>query len=406
MPTARIAFLSCVMHGDNPRALQLMSALRDAGYDVVALMTKFKAGSPTLLEGIRHIALPVPRANIYRVAPELETIGSPIRSLLRALTDRMRNVWRLYKLILTERPDVCVCHEPDSWLVGLLAKRKLGACLLVDLREVYTDRAGAFPRLFRGLAARGTDRAIRFLANRSDGIIHVSRHRADHYRLGKTHSVIVHHRCDPALFAGIVPKRPSGLEGRLIVIHAGPLRLGYAAVEILTALESACTSVPELVLLVVGGSPQIEPLASLANRLQRSGRLVVLPYVPRDEVAALIKGADVGLSLVLPVDVGHRLASPTKLFEYMQAGLPVIGSDVPEIHDVLTEWACGVLVDATKSAEIASALVRLATDSSLRKALAENARAAATNLGWSAERDVLVDFVAQRLRERRGMNNT
>jgi glycosyltransferase involved in cell wall biosynthesis len=205
------------------------------------------------------------------------------------------------------------------------------------------------------------------------------------------------------MFAGIVPKRPSGLQERLIVIHAGPLRFGYAAVEILTALESACNAAPDLVLLVVGGSVEMEPLASLVIRLQATGQLVMLTYVARDEMAALMKGADVGLSLVLPVDVGHYLASPTKLFEYMHAGLPVIGSDVPEIHDVLTEYKCGLLVDATKPGEIASAFVRLATDSSLRKALAENARTASANLGWSAERDVLVDFVAQRVRKRRAM---
>jgi glycosyltransferase involved in cell wall biosynthesis len=398
MPTARIAFLSCVMHADNPRALLMMNALRDAGHDVVALMAQTKAASTQSLGGIRHIALPAPRANFWA--------GSRTGSLVRAVIDRMRNTWRLYRLVLAERPEVCVCHEPDSWLVGLLAKRKLGARLLVDLREVYTDRAAAFPRLLRGLAARGTDRAIRFLASRSEGIIHVSAHRADHYRLGHADSIVVHHRCDPALFAGIAPKRPSGLEGRLVFIHAGPLRPSYAAAEILTALESLGTSAPELVLLVVGGGADTEPLAPLADRLRQSGRLVVLPYVPRDEIAALIKGADVGLSLILPVDATHRLASPTKLSEYISAGLPVIGSDVPEIHDILTESRCGVLVDATRPGEIASAFVRLATDPSLRKRLAENARTAAPSLSWDVERDVLVDFVARRLGERRSMGTT
>jgi hypothetical protein len=215
MLTARIAFLSCVMHGDNPRALMMMHALRGAGHEVVALMAQTKAGSPSALEGIRHIALPVPRANFWA--------GGRVRSLVRAVADRLRNAWQLYQLVLAERPDVCVCHEPDSWLIGLLAKRRLGACLLVDLREVYTDRAAAFPRLLRGLVVRGTDSGMRFLASRSDGIIHVSRHRADHYRFGHPHSVVVHHRCDPTLFAGIAPKRPSGLEERLVFIHAGPL---------------------------------------------------------------------------------------------------------------------------------------------------------------------------------------
>jgi glycosyltransferase involved in cell wall biosynthesis len=107
----------------------------------------------------------------------------------------------------------------------------------------------------------------------------------------------------------------------------------------------------------------------------------------------------------LPLDVTHRLASPTKLFEYIHAGLPVIGADVPEIREVLTKCKSGLLVDATSPSEIASAFVRLATDGSLRKTFAENARAAAPSLSWITERDVLVNFVAQRLRDHRSTDN-
>jgi glycosyltransferase involved in cell wall biosynthesis len=379
------------MHGDNPRALMLMDSLSTAGYEVVALLTQTRAGSEIALDGIRHITLPVPRAKFVE--------GSSVRSLLRGFADRLHNAWRLYQELVVERPDLCICHEPDSWVVGLLAKQKFGTCLMVDLREVYTDRVAWLPRLLRGAAAWCVDRVIRFLARRSDGVIHVSSYRADHYQLKQTAIAIVHHRCDPTLFAGVEPKRPPGLERRLVFIHAGPLRRNYAAREILAALESAGRSVPELVLLVVGGGVRIEPLQPLVSRLQNSGRLVVVPYVRRDKVAALIKGADVGVSLVLPVDVTHRLASPTKLFEYMEAGLPVIGSDVPEIHEVLTSWKCGLLVDATKPDEIAAAFIRLATDPSLRMALARNARVAAANLAWSEERQVFLDFVAQHLRK-------
>jgi glycosyltransferase involved in cell wall biosynthesis len=296
---AKIAFLSGVMHGDNPRALMMMHALREAGHDVVAVMAQTKAGAASALEGIRHVPVPPPRANFV--------VGSRIDSLLRAVGDRLRNAWRLYKLIVAERPDVCVCHEPDSWLVALLAKRKLGACVLADVREVYPDRASAFPRPLRAVMAWAVDKTIRVLARWSDGVIHVSAHREDHYRLRHPHSVVVHHRCDPALFAGIQPKRLPGLEGRIVFIHAGPLRTNYAAREILTALESAAARMPDAVLLVVGGSLLDDSLQSIVDRLQRSGQLVLVPYVPRSEVAALILGADVGLALVLPVDVTHRL---------------------------------------------------------------------------------------------------
>jgi len=387
----KVAFLSCVLPADNPRALLIMKSLLDSGHEIVALMAQAKAGSHVALRGIQHIPLAAPRANFLA--------ASSIRSLLRAIGDRCRNLWRLYRLTSTERPDVCICHEPDSWLVGLLTKRKVGSCLLVDIREVYVDRAAAFPRVLKGLVAWGTKKAIRFLARRSDGLIHVSRHRAEHYNLRHPHSVVIHHRCDSTLFDGVEAKRPSGLEGRLIYIHAGPLRPNYAASEILVALEAADTRASGVVVVVVGGSAVAGSLNAVVNRMQRDGRLIVLPYVSREEIAGLIKGADVGLSLVLPVDTTHRLASPTKLYEYIAAGLPVIGSDVPEIREVLTRWKCGLLVDATKPEEIASAMTNLAADRSLRKSLAENARAAAPDLDWKTDRKTLIDFVAQRVDE-------
>jgi hypothetical protein len=114
------------------------------------------------------------------------------------------------------------------------------------------------------------------------------------------------------------------------------------------------------------------------------------------------ESADVVLSLVLPVDATHRLASPIKLIRIHAGRTAVIGSDLPEIHDVLTEFTCGILVDTNKPGEIASAFARLETAGSLREMRAENARAAATNLDSNAERELLADFVAQCLRERRG----
>jgi hypothetical protein len=41
--------------------------------------------------------------------------------------------------------------------------------------------------------------------------------------------------------------------------------------------------------------------------------------------------------------------------------------------------------------------VRLATDRTLRKTLAENARAAAGKLSWRTEKTVLAEFVARRV---------
>jgi hypothetical protein len=82
-----------------------------------------------------------------------------------------------------------------------------------------------------------------------------------------------------------------------------------------------------------------------ADRLQQGERPVV--YVLPDEVAARIKGANVAPSLVLPVDVASHSASLVTLSDFIQARLPVVGSDVPEIHDVSPRFRSGMSMDGT-----------------------------------------------------------
>ncbi|MDX6285628.1 MAG: hypothetical protein QOG53_1113 [Frankiales bacterium] len=75
----------------------------------------------------------------------------------------------------------------------------------------------------------------------------------------------------------------------------------------------------------------------------RTGRVQVRPPLPLDEALALIRAA--GIALVTHSDrwVNHRLALPNKLFLAVQAGVPVVATDVPELRNVVNEHGLGVL---------------------------------------------------------------
>ena len=59
---------------------------------------------------------------------------------------------------------------------------------------------------------------------------------------------------------------------------------------------------------------------------------------------------------VQPDTLNHRLNTPTKLYDAMGVGVPVVASDLPGIAPIVVEAGCGVLCDPTDPADIARAI--------------------------------------------------
>jgi glycosyltransferase involved in cell wall biosynthesis len=363
-----------------------MSALAAARYDVIGAMPASPAG--TAPPGVRHIRLPAVSKNFFPNSSGLY--------LISALRQRARNASVALWHMLWERPSVVFCHEPDSWSIGLILKWLTGALLLGSVHEVYEDRCSAFSPWLRKPAFYIVRRWLRFLAKRSDCVIHVSDYRREHYSFETARQVVIPQYPDGEAFDRIAPMELPSLAGKFVLVHGGPLRPSYAAQELLQAIQIAAKELPDLVCVAIGGTIGFgkRQEADLMG-LVRQGRMIVLPPLPHDQVIGVLKGAQVGISLVLPVDATHRLASPRKLYEYIHAGLPVICADVPEARQILHTWECGLLVDATQPEDIVRAIKALAADTTLRDRMSRAARCASKSLDWQTVRPRLTQLLTE-----------
>ena len=71
------------------------------------------------------------------------------------------------------------------------------------------------------------------------------------------------------------------------------------------------------------------------NFSQRFKNIHLHNAVIHDEVVSLISSSDVGICLIEDVSLSYYFSLPNKLFEYLFAGLEILGSDIPEISNFI-----------------------------------------------------------------------
>lgn len=119
-----------------------------------------------------------------------------------------------------------------------------------------------------------------------------------------------------------------------------------------------------------------EHIKKLIGDKALQGHFLFTGFVSYDVMIQMLKRADVGLILFQPTP-NNRGGLPNKLFENLVAGIPTIASNFPEMARIISEEKCGLLVDPTKSQEIADAIEYIYRHEGAKLEMGRNALTAA-----------------------------
>jgi colanic acid biosynthesis glycosyl transferase WcaI len=160
-------------------------------------------------------------------------------------------------------------------------------------------------------------------------------------------------------------------DDRTIAVYAGL----HGACQGLDQLIEAAEELQDdrLRLVLVGDGPEKEALVESAGR-RRLGNVTFLEPQPKDAVPALLASADIA---VVPLRTRLPGAVPSKLYEAMASGLPVVLVAEGEPAEILRSTKAGIAVSPGDVKGLADALRRLAESEDERDELGAAARAAA-----------------------------
>lgn len=152
------------------------------------------------------------------------------------------------------------------------------------------------------------------------------------------------------------------LGGRRVVAYSGALDAVRQPGLMLEAIGRVANVCPEVLLLLIGSSPDPAEMAALKRRTCELGlenHVRFTGWLAPEQALGWMAQAELGLS-VIPRGVLFDVSSPTKLAEYFALGLPVVANDLPDQALVLAESGVGACVPFESDAVAKAILAALA----------------------------------------------
>lgn len=251
---------------------------------------------------------------------------------------RWSTLFMLYSAAAKHRPDIVICVEPLTMLVGMFLKLRFRTRIVFDVHEFFPDAfAERFNPILRFPAKLFYLMIEKWLERKADLTMSVSRE--------ILRELVPASRLDKALYLPNYPVKnvwdlscevPGGLsdicEMSFDLIYIGGLTEDRGIFKLLKVVSLIKTEVPNLRVLIVGKffTPETEKrFNSSVNNFNLNKHIYTHDWIPAEKIGLLLKRSRFGLWLCNPENKRMSLALPLKVMEYLAAGLPVITVKTP-----------------------------------------------------------------------------
>lgn len=260
----------------------------------------------------------------------------------------------VYQKALAEDADIYHFHDPELLFCGLKLK-KAGKYVVFDSHEKYSIQLRSkpyLPRFASELIATVYSIIERHALKKIDAVIFPCTLEGGHPFEGQCRRTITLNNLP--LLEEIYDKWTPQKKADFKACYVGYVRPDRGNTENVQACNLA--GIP----LILAGKASSEDYENQLRQLDEKNLTEFCGMVNRDQVVEVLKQASVGLVTELNVGQNNIFDNlPTKAYEYMAMGLPVIISHSPYVDKLLDRVKFGIAVDPSNVEEIADAMLYL-----------------------------------------------
>lgn len=270
--------------------------------------------------------------------------------------------------------DIIIATSPQfftaiaGWVVSGIKRRPY----VFELRDIWPESIRAVGAVKQGLLLRWMEKLELFLYRRADRVIAVTNAFRDN--LGRrgvdvTKVDVVTNGADLTRFKPMPRdenlKAALGLSGKVVMGYVGTHGMAHGLTTLVEAAERLQNQ-RELHMIFLGAGAEREALQDKAKALRN---VSFYDQVSKDEIPRYWSILDASIIHLRP-DPLFRTVIPSKIFESMAMGIPILLGVEGEARDIVTKAGAGLAFTPGKGEELAAAMTALAGDPKRREAMA------------------------------------
>jgi glycosyltransferase involved in cell wall biosynthesis len=249
---------------------------------------------------------------------------------------------KLFFYLMFHSADVIWANDLDTLLAARIVGKLKGIPVIYDSHELFTEAEGLTGRpIIKGiwrLVERICFPGLKRVVTVNDSIAAIFK---DRYK----NEVQVVRNVPTGNREALEPLNIKLPEGKKIILQGAYIDPDRGGEELVEAMKF----IPSVNLIVVGSGRAIAFMKSFAG-----SNVIFFDRMPHDKLRSITAACDLGLSLDKPVHDNYKYSLPNKLFDYWQAGIPVLASPMIEVEKLILKYEAGQILRSWSPQEIAS----------------------------------------------------
>lgn len=285
---------------------------------------------------------------------------------------------------------ILYCNDLDALAANYAIARRYNLPLIYDSHEIYTEMPslqGRFTQKIWRLLEKSIVPGLKYFITASDGY-------ADWFvqRYGIPRPTVL--RNFPRRHFQFVPSTNVKR-----IVYQGALNPSRG----LEQLVSAMKFLPDATLEIYGDGPLKSQLQQHIFSENVQGKVALMGRKLPADLRESTKLADVGVSLEQNNGLSYYHSLPNKISDYIQAGVPVVVSDFPEMSRLVREFGVGEIWQPATVENLAQTLQKVLDKG--KSSYQHSLESAAQMLCWEREETALLDLMKKVVEENFGQTS-